>query len=313
MAEKDIEVEVEELTQRLKVMEEEMLGRTASTSTTKQAVNSRAKPDVYKDGPWEEWVTHFQLCAEINQWDEEQCCQQLAVSLRGRAQTVYVTLGTEEKSSYNTLLAALNKKMTPPQERVVHKLAFRQRKREKGETLVDLATNLRRLSARAYPGKDPLFIEDEIVDQFISALDSRELRIGVSQTSPLSLDEALSTALRLESLHAIESKHRDARINMADIVDNEMTTAGVNTVGARYDDTIPGWAKHYFEQQTKLMERLLEATTAPKAPRSRAITCFKCGKQGHYQRECRSKEYHDKTNQSERVQGNANRAGSFRT
>ena len=77
MAEKDLEVEVEELTQRLKVMEEEMLGRTASTSTTKQAVNSRAKPDVYKDGPWEEWVTHFQLCAEINQWDEEQCCQQL--------------------------------------------------------------------------------------------------------------------------------------------------------------------------------------------------------------------------------------------
>ena len=141
----------------------------------------------------------------------------------------------EEKSSYNTLLAALNKKMTPLQERVVHKLAFRQRKREKGETLVDLATNLRRLSARAYPGKDPLFIEDEIVDQFISALDSRELRIGVSQTSPSSLAQALSTALRLESLHAFESKHRDARINMAaDIVDNEMTTSVVNTVhGAR--------------------------------------------------------------------------------
>lgn len=86
--------------------------------------------------------SHIQLCAEINQWDEEQCCQQLAVSLRGRAQTVYIALGNEEKSSYRKLLASQNEEMTPPQEKVVHKLAFRQRKRRRGEKLVDLATNL---------------------------------------------------------------------------------------------------------------------------------------------------------------------------
>ena len=53
MAEKDIEVEVEELTQRQKAMEEEMPGRTTSTSTTKQAVTRRLqiRPDVYKNGP----------------------------------------------------------------------------------------------------------------------------------------------------------------------------------------------------------------------------------------------------------------------
>ena len=56
-----------------------------------------------------------------------------------------------------------------------------------------------------------------------------------------------------------------------------MTTAGVNTVDASNDGTIPGWAKHYFEQQTKLMERLLEATTAPKAPRSRATRASSVG------------------------------------
>ena len=161
------------------------LVRSTSTLNARvQAVNSRAKPDVYRDGPWEEWVNHFKLCADINQWDEEQCCQQLAVSLRGRAQSVYITLSREEKFNYEMLLAALENKMTPPQERVIHKLAFRQRKREKGEKLVDLATNLRRLATKAYPGKDFSFIEDEIVDQFISALDHKDLRLGVSQTSP---------------------------------------------------------------------------------------------------------------------------------
>ena len=74
-----------------------MRGRMPSVeSVAKHVVNSRVKPDVYKDGPWEEWLNHFQLCAEINQWNEDQCCQQLAVSLRRRAQTVYITLSTED-------------------------------------------------------------------------------------------------------------------------------------------------------------------------------------------------------------------------
>ena len=114
MAEKNLEAEVEELTRRLRIMEEEMSERSTSVATVKSAVNSRAKPDVYKDGPWEEWMNHFKLCTEINKWDEKQCCQQLAVSLRRRAQAVYVTLSEEEKTNYKKLLDALDKRMTPP-------------------------------------------------------------------------------------------------------------------------------------------------------------------------------------------------------
>ena len=102
--------------------------RSTSVATIKSTVNSRAKADVYKDGPWEEWMNHFKLCTEINEWDKKQCCQQLAVSLRGRIQAMYVTLSEEEKTNYKKLLDALDKRMTP-QERVAYKLAFRQRKR----------------------------------------------------------------------------------------------------------------------------------------------------------------------------------------
>lgn len=55
MAQKNLETEVEEL---LKAMQEEMLGRMESTLTAKQVVNSSAIPDVYKEGPWEEWLNH---------------------------------------------------------------------------------------------------------------------------------------------------------------------------------------------------------------------------------------------------------------
>ena len=103
----------------------------------------------------------FKLCTKINECDEKQCCQQLAVSLRGRTQAVYVTLSEEDKTNYKKLLVALEKTMTPP--------AFRQRKRQKGENLVDLVTNLRKLAARAYPEKDQSFVEEEVLEQFISA------------------------------------------------------------------------------------------------------------------------------------------------
>ena len=49
---------------------------------------------------------------------------------------------------------------------------------------------------------------------------------------------------------------------MADIVD---TTAGFNTVGAEIHN-VPAWARNYFVQQTKLMEKLLDETTTKKSP-----------------------------------------------
>ena len=83
--------------------------------------------------------------------------------------------------------------MKPKQERLVNRPAFRQRRRIKEESLVDLATNLRQMVAHDYPCKNFVSLEEEILDQFITALDTREKRMGVSQSSPTSLDEGLTT------------------------------------------------------------------------------------------------------------------------
>ena len=41
-------------------------------------------------------------------------------------------------------------------------------------------------------------MEEELVDQFVKALDAKELRVGVSQADPKSLDEAAKLELKLE-------------------------------------------------------------------------------------------------------------------
>ena len=121
----------------------------------------------------------------------------------------------EEKNEFKRLEDAMDR-MNPEQGRMAHKLAFRQRKREKGESLIDLVTNLRKLAHRAHPGKDTVFVEEEILDQFIAALDCRELRMGVSQTKPKNVGKALTTALRLESLFSVEKKQQNCTANMAE-------------------------------------------------------------------------------------------------
>ena len=76
-----------EVQRRTKLVEETQKpdeGTKPSTATTSFAMiqpnNSKAKTDNYSDGPWGEWISRFKLCAEINNWNDAQCCQQLVVS-----------------------------------------------------------------------------------------------------------------------------------------------------------------------------------------------------------------------------------------
>ena len=256
--EEELRSEIERLTSRVRQLEsldaEMPASRSASIVTE---ARPRAKPDVFSavEESFNDWLNHFELCAKINGWSNEQSCQQLAVCLRGRAQRVYTTLSQDDKNSYTKLVAALRLNLEPPQQRAIHKLAFRNRQRNKNESLVDLATDLRRLAARAFPNQELATMEEELIEQFVSALNSRELRLGISQTSPETLDTALQTALKLETLFAVENSkkisEKDTEVNMAYHAWTNQTTplehAQINTAGSK-DEKLPQWAKEMLEK-----------------------------------------------------------------
>ena len=75
------------------------------------------KPENYSDGSLDEWINHFELCADANKWDDKQRCQQLAVALRGRAQRIFFTLTDQEKADFGTLQAALRSQLQPDEQR----------------------------------------------------------------------------------------------------------------------------------------------------------------------------------------------------
>ena len=121
------------------------------------------------------------------------------------------------------MVKALQAKIQPEQQRKVHKLfsARRGKNGARAEEIVDLATNLRQLAALAYQNTENSRVEEEIVEQFIRALDTKELRVSMNQSDPKTLDEAVNVALRLESIHLAVNQN-NAKIYMAEMVENHI-------------------------------------------------------------------------------------------
>ena len=59
-------------------------------------------PDEYTgDEDWLDWLTHFELCAKINDWDDKSKTAFLAVRLKRLAQQVYRDLPEATTKSYD--------------------------------------------------------------------------------------------------------------------------------------------------------------------------------------------------------------------
>jgi len=71
---------------------------------------------------------------------------------------------------------------------------LRCRPRARNETLRELAQDVQRLMALAYPGERSSLSEHIARDAFLSALDDAELKLKVREREPIDLDAAVKLA-----------------------------------------------------------------------------------------------------------------------
>jgi len=88
------------------------------------------KPELYDGGEdWEEYNSHFEICAELGKWHETDKVLALAAALRGPARTFYISLGQGEKRNYAALIQRLGLKFgTRQQNRWLSRLEMRKSK-----------------------------------------------------------------------------------------------------------------------------------------------------------------------------------------
>ena len=164
------------------------------------------RPEVF-DGtrPINEYLTHFEEVARVNEWSLELKRKYLGVSLRGAAQTVLYDFNAECKT-YEELVKFLRNSFQPDEQEALYKVQLRNRRRLPGESLNDLAQAIRQLTRNAYPKAPVEWHETVAKDQFIETLPERELRHQVYSMFPKTLNDALARAVQLEAFYLEEVK-----------------------------------------------------------------------------------------------------------
>ncbi|VDI54332.1 Hypothetical predicted protein [Mytilus galloprovincialis] len=181
---------------------------------SKSDISCKIKPQIY-DGSddLEEYLTQFNLLAELNDWDPKTKALLLASSLSGSARAILNEITDGELHNFECLVNALKSRFGSINRSEVFRAELQTRVRFKNESLPELAQAIKKLTRRAYPGTSPLVRDTLALDSFIDAIPETEVRLRLREVGPKSINEAENIAVRLEALRVADiRKGRNVRI-----------------------------------------------------------------------------------------------------
>ena len=154
------------------------------------------KPEKFNGhGSFESFLVQFNNCASYNKWTEPNKLAHLRWALTGSATQL---LWGSENLSYDELLEKLKSRFSGRGLEEKYQTELRCRRRNKGESLRELAQDIRRLVALAYPNEQSRLAEHLARDAFLNSLGDPELELKVREREAETLEEALRVAQRFE-------------------------------------------------------------------------------------------------------------------
>ncbi|CAG2187306.1 unnamed protein product [Mytilus edulis] len=160
------------------------------------------KPFTY-DGKsdWVDYRVHFDTVSKLNNWPDKIKVLKIISCMQGAALATVGHIDTNNPPSYNDLMQTLNKRFSPPNQSEKYMTQIDARIRRRGESLPELAQDIKRLVRLANPTA-PLDVQDNLAYRaFRNALNDQELEWAIVQTSTDTIDEALHLALKYEAYH----------------------------------------------------------------------------------------------------------------
>ena len=199
--------------ERIDVEEEEDLGHMRKGVAVMNTKGLSA-PTFNGEASWAAFIEQFGDVAEFAGWSETEKLVRLKTSLRGKAADWLPTVAPEKKRSFKTLIEAMaerfDKDSMYPEEA---KFALLQRRQRRGESLVELASDIEHLARVAYGGlgNTEMGIQRLAVGHFVEALDDSQLRLQVRFSKPAEMSDALMRAREVERILEGEKRHRSVR------------------------------------------------------------------------------------------------------
>ena len=230
---------------------------------------SKQKKSANYDGTssWQDYLVHFEMVSEINGWDDNTKALELATSLRGSAQAILSDLRPDLRRSYTHLVAALTSRFQPSNQAELYRAQMKNKTRTKGQSLPELAEDIKRLTRLAYPTA-PIEVREQLSrDCFMDSLSDPDLEWAIFQGKPLTIDDSVRIGLEYEAFttgHRRKFPNRVALRRQTEIFEE-----------SDEDDTM-----------SNIFDRLARIEKHARKPKP-SVTCFFCGIKGHMKKDCR--------------------------
>ena len=246
------------------------------------------------------WLRRFETFAKAVKTPDDQFCNAVLSLLDDGAFRAFDLLENSaelvEKADYKALSKALLERFSPHTATQELRWLLSQRVQGEKESLDEFADALIHLANRGYPEQTAKFRMELAGDRFIAGLRDDHLQEALMQREPeqlKNLDGARKAAKRLEAAQLARKKMRTKPAEVRSTETTSPTPSDVNAVGANSakDDLAQA-----VRQNTMMLQQLLtrfgtdlqpSGRRPPRHPRRQPSgSCWCCGQEGHYQRNC---------------------------
>ncbi len=161
-----------------------------------------AKLDVCKGEIGEkldDFIYQVEAFATFHEWDSMETCRQARTHLRGVA-LAYIRRTPLLPRDWTELKTLLTRRFQPRNLTAAYKAQFRTRKRQRSEDIPTHVDALQKLAEMAWPLLDPIARDEMVADQFLTGLDSHEMRVQVAATGIRCIEDLMRVARSLEAV-----------------------------------------------------------------------------------------------------------------
>ena len=237
---------------------------------------------------WIDFKSHFDICAELNCWSEQEKCLYLTVSLRGSAQSILGNLHGNSRKDFTLLCRALEERFAPANQTELYRAQLRERHQKATETIPELGQDIRRLTNLAY-SSEPIEVRETLAkEQFLDALVSSDLRLRIKQSRPRDLNEAICHAVELDAYNNAEKRLHESTsfVRSAHIEDSLRQVSGLETMAKEMNKVLTELRSEVTE--IKVAQNVHSHTSDQVTNESNTkVACFFCKKEGHLKKQCR--------------------------
>ncbi|GBN28935.1 hypothetical protein AVEN_262200-1 [Araneus ventricosus] len=221
---------------------------------------------------WTVFKTQFDVVSSTNGWTDFVKASQLVASLRGSAAEVLLGIPADKLTDLTNIEKALESRFRDSHLTQFYRTELKTRRQKPGESLQELATDVERLVSLAY-AECPLDVPESLSAQyFVDAIRDEETQHSNRLMNAKDLKSSLAYSMKYDALRTVSKTSRHVR---------SMETE--DHTSRERDDK--------FEFFFNRLEKLLNSSVAGKknTPRRNPnMTCWKCNKKEHMQRECQA-------------------------